>query len=156
MTQNNSREKVQKAQKSEVKIMDSDKSIVLDAFCGSQEKLAEPFVRDGWRYATDGRVLVRVPSNEPDTEGNPPKANQLFLRQRRKIDPVALAVPEPGGDEDCWDCLGSGVRHAWGVGNVNASAATIMRAGCVPVRGGSGSMVYALRVRGRGTNTLMS
>lgn len=29
--------------------------------------LAQPFVQDGWCYATDGRIAVRVPSDEPNT-----------------------------------------------------------------------------------------
>lgn len=46
----------------------------------SRYVLCKPFVRDGYRYATDGRIMVRVPSTEPNTSGKlPPTADIGWL-----------------------------------------------------------------------------
>lgn len=42
----------------------------LTLFCSADPKLpalTTPHVHHGWKYATDGRVVVRMPTNEPDT-----------------------------------------------------------------------------------------
>lgn len=51
-------------------------AIDLTPFCdpdtSSRYALDQPWVVDGWRYATDGKVLVRVPATgEPDTPPHP-------------------------------------------------------------------------------------
>lgn len=47
--------------------------IDLKPFCAEHScryRITEPFVRDGWRYATDGAIVVRVPCpGEPDSDG---------------------------------------------------------------------------------------
>lgn len=44
-------------------------AIDLAKFCDlSLPGFKEPFVRGGWRYATDCIICVRVPTDEPDTE----------------------------------------------------------------------------------------
>lgn len=94
-------------------MMGESVAIALEAFCGegnTRYAFTKPFVRGGWRSATNGRVLVRVPSNEPDTEGNWPKTGELFLQKWRKINPVLLMLPARG-EEDCWDCYGTRTRH---------------------------------------------
>ena len=42
--------------------------------------LSKPFVRDGWRYATNGSICIRIRvEGEPDsTDGKYPKADELF------------------------------------------------------------------------------
>ncbi len=88
-------------------------AIALEAFCGeggSRHAFTKPFVRGGWRNATDGRILVRVPSNEPDTEGKWPKMGELFLRKWNRINAVALVVPGRG-TEECRDCYGTRFIH---------------------------------------------
>ncbi len=40
-------------------------------FCAEEDGrygLSRPWSKDGWRYATDGRIVVRVPTDEPDSE----------------------------------------------------------------------------------------
>lgn len=49
--------------------------IDLSRFCdksSSRHGLAKPFVVDGWKYATDDRIAVRVPANEKNGEGRFP------------------------------------------------------------------------------------
>ena len=46
--------------------------IDLTPFCDAKSvryELAEPFVFHGWKYATDGKILIRVPSRAKDTTG---------------------------------------------------------------------------------------
>ncbi len=52
----------------------STTDIDLTPFCDSNISrfdLSRPFVRDGWLYATDGRILIRIPSSRPDTNDRP-------------------------------------------------------------------------------------
>lgn len=57
--------------------------INLTPFCAmrrmSRYDMSKPWNRNGWKYATDGRIAVRVPCGEPDSEGQLfPPANELF------------------------------------------------------------------------------
>lgn len=60
--------------------------IDLTPFCDPDSpryNLSAPFVRKGWKYGTDSRICVRIPTNEPDTVkptqgGNLPAAYELF------------------------------------------------------------------------------
>lgn len=59
-----------------------ESAIDLTPYCddpGGRYSLDTPFVIDGWKYATDGRCCVRIPCEEPNTDGRKiPKANELF------------------------------------------------------------------------------
>lgn len=55
------------------------------AFCekegSSRLDMSTPFVLNGWRYATDARVAIRIPCGEPNTEAKEkrfPPIEQLF------------------------------------------------------------------------------
>lgn len=50
--------------------MATTSEIDLKQFCDQYERrqLDEPRVQEGWLYASDGAILVRVPSDEPDFE----------------------------------------------------------------------------------------
>lgn len=93
-------------------------AIDLTPFCSPADgewtsHLSAPFVARGYRYATDGRILVRVPApGEPDTPAVPrrpfpPVAD--FFRDRPAGDPLPWPadglVPQ---SEECWDCDGRG------------------------------------------------
>jgi hypothetical protein len=49
-------------------------------FCGGLSKydIDNPFVIRGWMYATDARICIRMPSDDPDTDGRFPDAPSLF------------------------------------------------------------------------------
>lgn len=54
--------------------------------------LSTPFVRDGWLYATDGSIAVRVPATgQPDSGGKRPRVEKLF----KGVDFRRCVVPMP-------------------------------------------------------------
>lgn len=88
----------------------------LQSFCDNKGEVGrysfgQPFVQFGWRYATDGRVVVRVPTEDANTTGRP-------LPTMRKLDWAMLQgvekwseVSEPLGfqpDSELRDCLACG------------------------------------------------
>lgn len=86
-------------------------TIDLTKFCGkasSAYPFAEPFVAGGWRYATDGRICVRVPAaGEPDSDKVVKHVEQSFAHPRDN----AIPWPTNGavyGDGECWSCDGTG------------------------------------------------
>ena len=59
--------------------------IDLKKFCGEANRkydFTKPFVIDGYKYATDGRIGVRVKCDEPDTEEVLPKIKHLFDKDK--------------------------------------------------------------------------
>jgi len=59
---------------SEIKSSPQDQSVDWLAFCDKESTryaLDAPWVKDGWKFATDSRVMVAVPTGEPDS---PPDA----------------------------------------------------------------------------------
>jgi len=53
----------------------------LQLFCDETSRryaIDKPAVRGGWQYATDGRIVVRVPSEAADTGGKYPKVEWVF------------------------------------------------------------------------------
>lgn len=87
----------------------------LQDFCSVDETrmgINTPFVRDGWKYATDGRICVRIPTNEPDDSNEPhkrPDAAAIF----QGFDVTGLVpfvIPELQGvkDKKCPSCNGYG------------------------------------------------
>jgi len=86
--------------------------------CGDdtgRHSISKPWVRDGVRYATDGRILVWQKCNEPDTPGiNPPNAALLIrdLVGKGKHESEPVAIPEfdfPPLMEMCDNCNGRGL-----------------------------------------------
>jgi hypothetical protein len=92
----------------------------LKRFCGFLSEhmaTADPWVSGGWRYATDGRVCVRVPApGEPDTPTPdfsaprlPPAAELFPLRPARySLAPWPTDGIEPG-HTPCWECNETGI-----------------------------------------------
>jgi len=92
-------------------------NIELQDFCSTddcRESIMTPFVRDGWKYATDGRIMVRIKTDEPDDSGQPhkrPNAAKLFEGfDVSKLE--AFNLPELKGVENqtCRYCSGNGVQ----------------------------------------------
>ena len=71
-----------------------------------------PWAFNGWKYATDGKIAVRVPTDEPDDSSEPhkrPDAAAIF----RGFDVTGLvpfAIPELQGvkEKKCSSCNGRG------------------------------------------------
>lgn len=82
-----------------------------NAWCGPR-----PFnvicVKAGWKYATDGAAIVRVPCHEPDTETRrwPETAARLFkkLKDNGEWTPWTDASGIVCGTVDCKTCDGDG------------------------------------------------
>lgn len=76
----------------------------------SRYNIGKPFIQNGWRYATDGRIAIREPApGESDSEGKYPRMVELF-KPAKCTEPW----PEPTGEvrwDRCDDCCGSGVAH---------------------------------------------
>jgi hypothetical protein len=95
----------------------TNQMIDLRPFCAIGDygvaKMDEPWVLDGWRYATDGRILVRVPAaGVPNTITIPdhhfPPAQKLFAES-----PAVEPIPWPTAplvlkSIECLQCDGSG------------------------------------------------
>ncbi len=91
--------------------------IDLNKFClkdtdGARYALGEPFVQRGFRYATDGRVIIRLPAKgEKNTAGKKlPECDELFeqkfnIGEGEFVEPVVKWIP---GVIDCPKCDGSG------------------------------------------------
>jgi hypothetical protein len=86
--------------------------IDLNKFCGEDNcrySTGSPFVRGKWKYATDGRICIRVPTDEPETDVlNTRDAASLF---------TARIFPEPWppadylqGEIPCADCVDGNMR----------------------------------------------
>lgn len=96
--------------------MSTATAIDLSAWCehdteGSRFAMGQPFVFDGWRYATDGRRAIRVPApGEPNTvaEGRIPRANTAFEGFPETLDELPEAPLTTRGVRDCPACDGDG------------------------------------------------
>lgn len=89
--------------------------IDLSPFCGASDHkgrydLSSPFVFDGWEYATDGAILVRVSTKKRngDQQRKVPPAHEMFA-----CFPKAGFAPWPAyqpltRDGDCYVCNGKG------------------------------------------------
>lgn len=70
--------------------------------------LTEPWIRQGFIYATDGRIAVRQPITQPDTTdyGSPANAGQMF--DDSKLTGKAITLPDIGPEPSaiCTDCKG--------------------------------------------------
>ena len=74
--------------------------IDLMRFCGHQGKIEQPWIRDGYKYATGGYVCIRMPSDESNRGGGP-SAGKL-----KGWDTRGPLVPwfEPQGQHLCPNC----------------------------------------------------
>lgn len=91
--------------------------IDLQPFCSINEcrmGIMTPFAFNGWKYATDGRVCVRVKTDEPDDSGEPhkrPDASKLFAGFNVEgLQPFDIPPPKGLATNRCRYCNGNGVR----------------------------------------------
>lgn len=96
----------------------NSKMINLKPFCGKEETRAylnEPFSRDSFTYATDGRICVRVERREDVAEQADyalPDVLQLPWAKGTDFRPLALKLPAKALDtaEPCTSCF-DGYEH---------------------------------------------
>lgn len=89
-----------------------EKLIDLQQFCydgACRYEFDKPFVKDGFVYATDMIICVRIPSEEKNTEGRFPK-DMLFAFKCATSDPIIEPWPTEFINEiaECPECDGSG------------------------------------------------
>jgi hypothetical protein len=110
----------------------------LQDFCSDETRMAicTPFVRDGWKYATDGRICVRILTTEPDDSNEPykrPDASALFkgfnvdglepfeiptikgvkIIECDSCNGDGYAICDMGHEHECNDCDGDGHYEEW-------------------------------------------
>ena len=59
----------------------------ITAFCAEEDgryPMTKPWIQDGWLYATDACIAVRVPSKEPDTAPGPYPFHPMDFRRQFK------------------------------------------------------------------------
>jgi hypothetical protein len=84
--------------------------------CETRPQLARPYNLDGWTYATDGRICLRVPAladTEPNTDSPPPpNPAELFNQPLAKACDENLApfptLPDAPPRVYCHECNGEG------------------------------------------------
>ncbi len=91
--------------------------IDMQTFCDgvTRYQIDEPFVQDGLRIATDGRLLVIMPTGETDTppkEKPFPKIATMFQEYSWVEGKFAIEKPELSVKEHCWCdvCTGDGKK----------------------------------------------
>lgn len=73
--------------------------VTLLPFCDPhpyRANIGEPFVKDGWMYATDARICVRVPCSQPDSEGRFPDVAVVFRLYGVKEPPTTVRHRDGG------------------------------------------------------------
>ncbi len=111
----------------------------LQPFCSVDETrmaICTPFVLNGWKYATDGRIAVRIPTDEPDDSNEPyrrPNASALFegfnveglqsfeiptldgaqVIECDSCNGDGCAICDMGHEHECPDCDGDGHYEKW-------------------------------------------
>lgn len=97
----------------------TESEIDLRPFCGTEVTrvyLMKPFSRGDWTYASDGRILVRVPrrASVPDDADNSASVEKIIaehplpaLRPFRGV-----KIPDAKSEEiECRECKGRGTEH---------------------------------------------
>lgn len=111
----------------------------LQPFCSVDEcrmAICTPWAFNGWKYATDGRIAVRVPTTDPDDSNKPykrPDASALFkgfnveglesfeiptldgVMEKRcsSCNGNGYSTCDHGHDHECEDCDKSGILEEW-------------------------------------------
>ncbi len=92
------------------------KAMMWRKFCGEDGRylFGNPFIIDGWKYATDGRIMIRSASNKPNTEttGSLPNNGELFAEAwthagKMCAGEIPLALwpkPNPNRPRECEKC----------------------------------------------------
>lgn len=81
---------------------------------GNLYDIGNVFVRDGYEYATNARILIRRKTDKPNTEGKFPDVNEVFKGYPRS-DATRVMLSDPGVGEvvicenqKCPECDGEG------------------------------------------------
>jgi hypothetical protein len=86
-----------------------------DYLSESRKWLGRPFSRGDWSYASDGRILLRVPRlpDVPEGVAASSKAEELFAEVAGEpfVNPTPNKLPEIDDDEECAECDGRGTAH---------------------------------------------
>ena len=88
----------------------------LKQFCADREDprpyLRQPWTRDGYTWATNGHIIIRVPVIDgiPDCP-NSRDGVLLFSQQKEPIDWIPVPAVEPTKTEDCENCDGTGTHE---------------------------------------------
>lgn len=132
--------------------------VALQPFCGDPEgwnghKLGRPFSRGEFTYATDGKILIRVPrrADVPEREDAPAVERVLEQAAATAFRPVNKPELPTETRTECESCHGRGVEHdcpdcqctckeCSGTGSVSADAETSLSLG-----GAAMSLKYARR-----------
>lgn len=114
-------------------------NIDLQPFCSVDEcrmGLMTPWAFNGWKYATNGRMAVRIPTDEPNDSNEPykrPDASALFKdfnvdglesfeiptldgmiqKECRHCEGSGEQTCDMGHDHECPDCDGDGHYEEW-------------------------------------------
>lgn len=76
------------------------------AFATSRYSLELPFVYDGWKIATDGRIMLATPTDEPNTPAD--VGSNKRLPQGQQLGPVLDGLQADWGDaRQPWPEIGS-------------------------------------------------
>jgi len=86
----------------------------LKVFCmpkgfGLRFDLTEPFILDGYKYCTDGRIAVRIKTDELDTQGRilPKNIMEIFEEKRNTMEgEFSFSIVKT--EEKCKECYGKG------------------------------------------------
>ena len=96
--------------------MKTETEIDLKPFCQTYESsrfaMDKPFVKNGFKYATDARIIIRVPTDEPDTdigETKFPDTEHIYA----KYEAVVCDQEWPESFPDCPTCgqLGYAIQY---------------------------------------------
>lgn len=95
--------------------MSTDLHPIFDAVKAEEStryEINKVFVKSGYRYATNGGMIVRQPCDEPDTAGKFPSTSGLGWA-RDLYSATATPIPQlPQSEhEPCDDCGGKGIVH---------------------------------------------
>jgi hypothetical protein len=87
-------------------------------FCAVENKIGnldktKVYNKGGFKCATDGRIAVRIKSDEPDTDGNFPDLEICFGVPYKKIDPAKITKPTLDVTEHCFECDNGKVYFGW-------------------------------------------
>lgn len=75
-------------------------------FCAVEDArylISKPWIKDGWRYATDGRIAVREPTDEPDSMWRIYDEAVALFAGRCDVPGDAPAVPTHDGKGKDWE-----------------------------------------------------
>lgn len=96
--------------------MSFDRSVILTTFTGASMRYLRPFVRGEHDYATNGKIVVRMPRTAPSDIYEPGEIAAEKVFERVNWDgpfspPPSLALPARRRTE-CSECDGSGTKHS--------------------------------------------